>query len=465
VARAVVVALSLCAVLGAFVSVKWLLPLRIASNEAKAVGELRTMTTAQALFREGDKDKNGVLDYATSLRALADPGLVDRALGSGTKEGYLFAIVAADERRWAATATPDWPGWSGSRAFFVDETGTTRWRPSPHGEAATRDDPEVGQPQPEDLQDRPRAPAPAPPPPGAAALGDELPEPVSALRFAPDGRSLVTAGADGWVRVWDVASRAQTRTVWCGGAVHALAPDASLAVTTGPDLAVVDVATGRVAFSRPTRVACAEIAPGGATLAIVDSDGAVRLLDARSGLEVRRLPQIAGTACLAFSPDGKALAAGSRPLWIADVATGRELVRAPFLGDVIAFSPDGKLLAKGDGAWIRVASTDAIERPRATLQCQHAVRAIAFSPDGATLASGDRKLFAAPGHEAAAVRLWDIASGKERLVIEVAMPSVGALVAAPGPVFSPDGGTLAVSDGKRIRLFDVATGRDVTRAP
>ncbi len=72
------------------------------------------------------------------------------------------------------------------------------------------------------------------------------------------------------------------------------------------------------------------------------------------------------------------------------------------------------------------------------------VQAVAFSPDGATLAS------AGADHT---VRLWDVASGKQRAALEAHRDWVAAVA------FSPDGALLAsASHDGSVRLWQPATG-------
>jgi hypothetical protein len=104
--------------------------------EARAIGNLKRIGTAQSLFREGDKDGNRVLDYG-ELKALGDAGLIDPGLASGEHDGYRYSLeLGADPKFiWRAQAHPlntgiDFhelliPGLgpTGSRSFAVNQAG------------------------------------------------------------------------------------------------------------------------------------------------------------------------------------------------------------------------------------------------------------------------------------------------------------------------------------------------------
>jgi prepilin-type N-terminal cleavage/methylation domain-containing protein len=112
----------------AAIAIPNLIQARKAGNETAAIGALRSMNTAQALFREEDKDNNGTLDYASCLLALQTNGnLVDSILGTGTKQGYSFTILSSTQFSYTAQASPLNPGRSGDRYFFIDESGVIRF--------------------------------------------------------------------------------------------------------------------------------------------------------------------------------------------------------------------------------------------------------------------------------------------------------------------------------------------------
>jgi hypothetical protein len=115
----------------AAIAIPNLIEARKNGNEAGAIGSLKTISAAQALFREGDKDEDGVLDYGT-LGELSTAGsyggLVDSVLGSGVKYGYVFNASPSTttcEFLWFATASPSKPGTTGDRYFATNHEGVT----------------------------------------------------------------------------------------------------------------------------------------------------------------------------------------------------------------------------------------------------------------------------------------------------------------------------------------------------
>jgi hypothetical protein len=109
----------------AAIAIPNLIEARKHGNEAAAIGALKTINTAQALFRESDREADGLLDYG-SLTELSDATFVDPVLGGGQKQGYMFQSVASPttpEFLWMATATPMTPGKTGDRYFVTNHAG------------------------------------------------------------------------------------------------------------------------------------------------------------------------------------------------------------------------------------------------------------------------------------------------------------------------------------------------------
>ena len=98
---------------------------RKSANEAAAIGHLKTISAAQTLFREADKDANGEFDFGT-LAQLSAANLVDANLGSGKRTGYVYQTGASSVSAtflWFAAANPAAPGTTGDRYFCTNQRG------------------------------------------------------------------------------------------------------------------------------------------------------------------------------------------------------------------------------------------------------------------------------------------------------------------------------------------------------
>ena len=109
----------------AAIAIPNLIQARKHGNEASAIGALKTLATSEAIFREGDKEQDGNLDYGM-LSELSTTKLIDSVLGSGTKQGYLFQAVygfSTSEFLWFGVANPAIAGTTGDRYFTTNHGG------------------------------------------------------------------------------------------------------------------------------------------------------------------------------------------------------------------------------------------------------------------------------------------------------------------------------------------------------
>jgi eukaryotic-like serine/threonine-protein kinase len=277
---------------------------------------------------------------------------------------------------------------------------------------------------------------------------------VTSVVFSPDGKLLVSAGADGLAVILDAATGRQTAKLkgHTGKIVSAsIFPDGKTLVTVGEDgmIKLWDLATGKEQSSvkLPGPISKTSAAAGAHRLALASGDGAVKLWDLASEKK-EQVVRGSGDAVLglAVSPDGRRLAwsDGLARVRLWDATTGQALFAYADGGaeqQVLAFSPDGRLLASGDDQAVRVWEADSAKPARLFLGHGRVVRGLAFSPDG--------KLIASAGDDQT-VRLWDAVTGQELQLHKKAGGKVTCVA------YSPDGKRLAwgTEDGT-VHILDV----------
>ena len=253
-----------------------------------------------------------------------------------------------------------------------------------------------------------------------------LPAPgVRQLALSADGSRLAADGSGGRVSLWDLTSGKALRF----GVRAASGPAAS---RRGPPLA---------------------LSPDGRTLAVPDRPSTgdkgqvllasrINLWDTASGKLKRTLTDAAGATALAFSPDGKTLAATFSPgasfrtrphvhFW--DVDSGRRKKGLPLpasleLAQALAWTPDGHTLA---------------------------VLGYFARPPFWPWSWPFEQTLAAQGQAVPILEIHDLQRSQQR---QVGLPATG-LADHPGALaFSPDGKMLAAAIGKRIHLCDTFGG-------
>ena len=110
-------------------------PRRIASNQASAVGSLRTINTAQityaSTYNAGYSRNLQQLGPGASAPNANRAGLIDEVLASGTKAGYRFvytpgAQAAGGVDTYQLFADPIQPGVTGNYYYYTDHSGVIR---------------------------------------------------------------------------------------------------------------------------------------------------------------------------------------------------------------------------------------------------------------------------------------------------------------------------------------------------
>jgi WD40 repeat protein/serine/threonine protein kinase len=198
-------------------------------------------------------------------------------------------------------------------------------------------------------------------------------------------------------------------------------------------------------------------AGGGATrVPLQTREGAVLLWDLTANQPKALLKgQVSLVTAVAFSPDGKTLAASSidRTIKLWDVASQKEQATLQGLDArtvTLAFAPGGTWLASGSVDGVIKLWDPHTGQARETLRGHvDAISSLAFRPDGKTLVSASLD---------GTVKLWDVPPPPEPRVL----PGLSIGLRALGLL--PDGKRLAAIDGSgRITVWDLATGKELTR--
>ncbi|MBD2479662.1 WD40 repeat domain-containing protein [Anabaena sp. FACHB-83] len=243
---------------------------------------------------------------------------------------------------------------------------------------------------------------------------------VTSVSFSPDGKTLASGSADNTIKLWNLATGEEIRT---------LSGHSNLVLS--------------VSFS-----------PDGKTLASGSTDKTIKLWNLATGEEIRTLTGHSGTVwSVSFSPDGKTLASGSDDntikLW--NLATGKEIRTLSGHSNLVysvSFSADGKTLASGSGDnTIKLWNLATGKEIRTLTGHSNFVLSVSFSPDGKTLASGSADN---------TIKLWNLATGKEIRTLSGHSNSVSSVS------LSADGKTLASgSFDNTIKLWNLATGEEI----
>jgi WD40 repeat protein len=290
---------------------------------------------------------------------------------------------------------------------------------------------------------------------------------VNGLEFSPDGRLLAATSMKGIVTLWDVATRREVSSLrgHLAPAVNLAFQRDSRLVSNGADRIIKrwDLATDTDALTLHffgSEASEARFSPDDQKLAVMGVATPIKMYGAGTGQELLTTSSVYSNHGLAFSPDGKALAAiGQRGIYLLDPSTGRNVLT---FGSVprpsgVAFGPDGRSIASvSPGAkpgavgvvklWDATSGKELLEFPGHRRE-KDKIGAIAYSPDGRFLVTAcfDN-----------AVHIYDLTTRERIHRLE------GHAAPVIGVVISPDGRLIAsVSDDATIKLWDTTTGAEI----
>ena len=274
--------------------------------------------------------------------------------------------------------------------------------------------------------------------------------------FSLDGRLLVTVDRDGTIRQWSAETGIKLQSFvfrYEGVSAAAIARNAgTVAIATDKNLLQLrDPATGRLLRTltgSTTVVSSIAFSPDGRMLAAGGLDGTLTLWRTADGGLVRTFAKHqTWMNSLAFSADGRALASTSRDggAWIEEVASGRLSTRLKDNASRIlttAFASDGRSLATGDeeGNLVIWDTTQGTALRRLPAH-PGSIQTLAYSPDGKKLVTAGADTI---------LRFWDTASGEELSTLAGHKDQVRCIA------FSPDGRKFATcSEDTTAKIWDI----------
>jgi WD40 repeat protein len=324
---------------------------------------------------------------------------------------------------------------------------------------------------------------------GSAKATFDADDEIEGLQWNADGRQIAAATSrgtgTGQVRIWDIPRHekvftveAQYGTTWRPNQPRAglffSADGKRVAAEAIGGVTVWETTAGRPIFQGPTgssgsqlggcdpqvgRWAFLQMFGNRATCRVVDMESATDLFWVESDIPMNNY-----RSALAWSPDGKRLAAGfsQGKVYVYSVPSDRDEVRMLDAGPAsfLEWSRDGRRFAYSHQGEVRIGRLPVTEPPIRLGAPSVLPSLVALSPDGSYLAGADPE---------GSLPIWDIASGQVALRLAGHPAPVGDVPGAAGPapnalLWSPGAKRLAslrLCDGS-LRVWDVKAGKLLT---
>ena len=280
---------------------------------------------------------------------------------------------------------------------------------------------------------------------------------IGSLSFFPDGKTLISAGQDSFVKFWTIPNAALFRTVSTSAVPVqvAVSPDGSriaVAMTNGHlELWSSDGGTRRTLAGDTDTVNGIAFSPDSARLVSVSQDRTTRVWSVADAKLLRTFADTAGAMLHVAvprptrttgrgAPLQRFLVTSGGQLYLRSLSTGATLKTAA--GSVFAVSPDGQFLAAHDATRLYMYAFPSLT-PLVSVMEQQTASSLAFSADGKLLGIA---------YTSAPARLYPVPD--LTLIRELGANQGPSLAAA----MDPQNRYLAISSGKNIQLYQLPSG-------